>query len=188
MDGAARRTQLLDAARRRFAADGYRATTTSSIASEAGVSEPLVFKHFASKEELFRLSIVEPMLDLLREHTEARSADASVTDQEHALRDFLRTWAALVRDERALAMTLLVELNEFPDVAAELAVLIRDHVADVGAQIAASTDRPEYRDFDAAVATWSSLAAATVAGLVADDIDEFVDEHVRILLHGVRAS
>jgi AcrR family transcriptional regulator len=185
MAGTARRSHLLSVARTRFAEHGYRATTTSSIAVAAGVSESLLFKHFASKEELFRLSIVEPMLDLLRTRTADQTPSGNVAGHEAALRQFLGAWAALVRDERRLVLTLLSELNEFPDVAAEVAAMVRTHVAEVGKQIEVTTDRPEYRDFDPMVATWSGLAAATVAGVVADDPDAFVDEYVRILLHGV---
>ena len=187
MDGAARRTHLLDAARRRFADDGYHSTTMSSIAQQAGVSEPLLFKHFGSKEELFRHAVVEPLLDLLRAHTGEHPSDDPIEDHEHAMRRFFRAWASLVRDERTLAMTLLAELNQFPDVARELATIVQDHVRALAKQIASTTDRPEYRRFDHDVATWSSLAAATFAGIVADDLDGFVDEYVDILLHGVRA-
>lgn len=190
MAGAARRTHLLAAARRCFADGGYRATTLSSIAQEAGVSEPLLFKHFGSKEGLFRASIVEPMLALLRERTFRSPADEPepVEDQQLALRSFLVTWANLVRDERSLALALLADLNQFPDVGAEVAGMVRDHVDAVAGHIAATTDRPEYRRFDPVVATWSGLAAATAAGLTTDDPEGFVDEYLRILLHGVLAS
>jgi AcrR family transcriptional regulator len=187
MAGAARRTHLLAVARRCFADGGFRATTLSSIAREAGVSEPLLFKHFESKEELFRLSIVEPMLELLRARAAEHPADEPVEDQQLALRAFLVTWAELVRDERSLALTLLADLQQFPDVATELGELVRDHVDVVAHHIAATTDRPEYRHFDPVVATWSGLAAATAAGLTADDPEAFIDEYLRILLHGVLA-
>ena len=186
MDAAARRTHLLAAARRRFADDGYHITTTSSIAREAGVSEPLLFKHFSSKEELFRLSIVEPMLELLRVHMGERPPDEPVEDHEQALRSFFVAWAALVRDQRAVAMTLLAELNRFPDVGLELWSILQQHVTDMAARNAATTDRPEYRRFDHTVATWSGLATATVAGLVADDLDAFVDEYLQLVLRGIR--
>lgn len=188
MDGAARRAHLLSAARLRFAEDGYHATTMSSIAREAGVSEPLLFKHFGSKEELFRLSIVEPLLELLRAHTGGHPSGEPVSGHDQALRRFFLAWASLVREERALAMTFVAELNRFPDVALELADMLRQHVDAVAAQNAAITDRPEYRRFDTVVATWSGIATATVAGLVADDLDAFVDAYLDILLHGVRAS
>lgn len=188
MAGTDRRAQLLLVARREFADSGYRATTTASIARAAGVSEPLIFKHFGSKEELFRFSIVEPMLALLRVHTGEAGGDVPVADHELALRRFFEAWARLVRDERSLALTLLAELNEFPDVAAELGAMLRQHVGEVSRRIANSTNRSDYRRFDPVVATWSGLATATVAGLVADDPDAFVEEYLRILLHGVLAT
>lgn len=188
MAGTARRAHLLFVARRVFADRGYRAATMSSIARAAGVSEPLLFKHFGSKEELFRRSTVEPLLELLRSHTDDAGDGAPVADHEQALRRFFATWARLVHDERSLALTLLAELNAFPDVGAELAEMLRQHVEAVSRRIASSTDRAEYRRFDPVVATWSGLAAATAAGLVADDPDAFIDEYVRILLNGVLAS
>lgn len=187
MAGAARRAHLLAVARRCFADGGYHATTLSSIAREAGVSEPLLFKHFGSKEELFRLSIVEPMLELLRTQASRQPAQDPLEDQQLALRSFLVTWARLVRDERSLALALLADLQQFPDVGAELGEMVREHVDAVAGHIAATTERPEYRRFDPVVATWSGLAAATAAGLTAADPEAFVDEYLRILLHGVLA-
>lgn len=49
-----RRAQLLIVATRLFAAKGYDETTTAAIAGEAGVSEPVLYRHFSSKLELFR--------------------------------------------------------------------------------------------------------------------------------------
>jgi AcrR family transcriptional regulator len=47
------RRKILDAARARFAADGFAATTIRRIASDAGVNPSLVMQFFTSKEELF---------------------------------------------------------------------------------------------------------------------------------------
>lgn len=43
---------ILNAAFVLFSADGYHATSTSKIASKAGVSEGLIFRHFKNKEGL----------------------------------------------------------------------------------------------------------------------------------------
>jgi TetR/AcrR family transcriptional regulator len=48
-----RRNQLLGIAKRLFSEGGFENTTTKAIASAAGVSEAIVFRHFASKEELY---------------------------------------------------------------------------------------------------------------------------------------
>lgn len=49
-----RRQQILDAAFDRFAQYGFRGTSIDDIARTAGISRPLVYQHFANKEELFR--------------------------------------------------------------------------------------------------------------------------------------
>lgn len=53
MAGDERRDQILRVAMQRFSKNGFRGTTTKRIAEEAGVSEAMVFKHFANKEELY---------------------------------------------------------------------------------------------------------------------------------------
>jgi AcrR family transcriptional regulator len=49
----ARRAAVLDTACRIFSQGSYRGTTTAEIAREAGVSEPILYRHFASKRELY---------------------------------------------------------------------------------------------------------------------------------------
>jgi TetR/AcrR family transcriptional regulator len=48
-----RRTQLLGIAKRIFSECGFENTTTKAIATAAGVTEAIIFRHFASKEELY---------------------------------------------------------------------------------------------------------------------------------------
>ena len=53
MAGGERRLQILRLAVRLFSQRGFRGTTTKEIALAAGVSEAMVFRHFATKEELY---------------------------------------------------------------------------------------------------------------------------------------
>src|SRR2546421_6229031 len=53
MTGENRRLQILRLAVRLFSQRGFRGTTTKEIALAAGVSEAMVFRHFATKEELY---------------------------------------------------------------------------------------------------------------------------------------
>lgn len=53
MTGEDRRLQLLRVAMSLFSQHGFRGTTTKEIALAAGVSEAMVFRHFATKEELY---------------------------------------------------------------------------------------------------------------------------------------
>ena len=53
MLGEERRLQILRVAMRLFSQRGFVGTTTKEIALAAGVSEAMVFRHFATKEELY---------------------------------------------------------------------------------------------------------------------------------------
>ncbi len=53
MSGDERRAQIIEASAELFARKGFRGTTTREIAEGAGVSEAMIFKHFATKEELY---------------------------------------------------------------------------------------------------------------------------------------
>ena len=62
MKAADRRRQLLDSAARCFAMHGYRGTTTAMIAAEAGISEPIIYRHFRNKHDLF-VALIEKVAD-----------------------------------------------------------------------------------------------------------------------------
>ncbi|HZO34378.1 MAG TPA: TetR/AcrR family transcriptional regulator [Gaiellaceae bacterium] len=49
----ARRQAVLDTACGVFAASSYRGATTAQIAREAGISEPILYRHFGSKRDLY---------------------------------------------------------------------------------------------------------------------------------------
>ena len=53
MSGDERRSQILRHAIKLFSQSGFRGTTTKEIARAAGVSEAMVFRHFATKSELY---------------------------------------------------------------------------------------------------------------------------------------
>ena len=53
MAGEERKLQILRVAVHLFSQRGFRGTTTKEIAQAAGVSEAMVFRHFATKEELY---------------------------------------------------------------------------------------------------------------------------------------
>jgi AcrR family transcriptional regulator len=65
-DAATTRQLLLDAARRRFATDGYAATFVRDIANDAGVNVALINRYFTSKEGLFRACLLGAVDDLRR--------------------------------------------------------------------------------------------------------------------------
>lgn len=53
LPAAERRLAIVDAALSVFSSGSYAGATTAEIAREAGVSEPILYRHFASKRELY---------------------------------------------------------------------------------------------------------------------------------------
>jgi AcrR family transcriptional regulator len=56
-----RRAQVLEAAREVFLTSGLAGATVKGIARAAGVTETAIYHHFASKDELFRKAVEEPL-------------------------------------------------------------------------------------------------------------------------------
>ena len=48
-----RRAAIIDAASRMFSERGFRGTTTRELAAAVGVSEPVLYQHFETKQELY---------------------------------------------------------------------------------------------------------------------------------------
>jgi AcrR family transcriptional regulator len=65
LPAAERRQALLEAASLVFAKSSYSGATTAEIAAEAGVSEPILYRHFGSKRELY-LACLEQAWQRLR--------------------------------------------------------------------------------------------------------------------------
>src|SRR5207344_2664777 len=59
--GADRRRLILSGARDAFLASGYAGARTKDIAERAGITEAVIYRHFASKEELFEEAILSPL-------------------------------------------------------------------------------------------------------------------------------
>lgn len=75
LDARTRRDLILKSATQIFARYSYRMAAVADIAREAGTSEPTVYKHFASKKELF-LTILEKVgSSLLKSWQEAASRE-----------------------------------------------------------------------------------------------------------------
>lgn len=84
------RSEVLAAARRRFARDGYDNTTIRAIATDAGVDPALVHHYFGTKQELFRTAAAFPV-DLEGLVTDV--ADGTDTERAEVLaRFFFDVW------------------------------------------------------------------------------------------------
>lgn len=84
LSGEERREQLIQTAIRLFSQNGFRGTTTREIARAAGVTEALVFQHFANKDELYAAIldskanevVADEFIEELRQHAARRDDEA----------------------------------------------------------------------------------------------------------------
>jgi AcrR family transcriptional regulator len=102
-DAAATRLALVQAARRRFAFDGYRATTVRDIAADAGVNVALINRYFVSKEGLFRAC-----LDRAKLEQEPVPDGSGGSDRERALGGLIRHIIRSPTDEDSMQLLLLL--------------------------------------------------------------------------------
>lgn len=78
----ARRSSILEAARRAFSETGdVNGTTIKVIAEHGKISEGVIYRHFESKDQLFFEAVVEP----LREAVDALVAASEIVDRDEPL-------------------------------------------------------------------------------------------------------
>lgn len=98
------RQAILAAARARFAADGFTATTIRRVAADAGVDASLVMQFFRSKNELFAAVMSVPADALARFSGAFEGADDGLG--ERVVRAFLEVWEEDVRSSEPLMAML----------------------------------------------------------------------------------
>ncbi len=98
------RQAILDAARARFASDGFAATTIRRVAADAGVDASLVMQFFGSKNELFAAVMSISPGALSRFGTAFEGPDDYLG--ERVVRAFLDAWESSPQDSEPLVAML----------------------------------------------------------------------------------
>ncbi|MET0957656.1 MAG: TetR/AcrR family transcriptional regulator [Solirubrobacterales bacterium] len=99
LSAADRRGALLAAAAREFGERGYSGTRLDVIAAAAGVTKPIVYRHFASKKDLYLALLARHEHDLAG-FTERGLAAHGDEPPELMVRAILDDWLDYVRDNR----------------------------------------------------------------------------------------
>ena len=157
---AERKRQLLAHAKQLFVANGYHNTTTEKIAQAAGVSEPVLYRHFDSKKNLF--------LEVLREIRQAtlerwRAKTAELPDplaKLHAISDmYLGSMKEHAVEFRIMHRTLIESADE------EIAAFLRDFYIDSENLLAQIIGEGQHsgvfrRNLDPRVGAWELIRTA----------------------------
>jgi len=85
MTGGERRLQIVRVATSLFSQRGFRGTTTKQIAQAANVSEAIIFRHFATKEELYAAILDDKACTADHEETCAAMTDVMRTGDDAAV-------------------------------------------------------------------------------------------------------
>ena len=102
------RRLLLGAARRLFGENGYNGTSTQAIAAAAGVTEPMVFRHFGTKARLFQEAAVAPFVDYIESYLdEYRAREHGRLSPEDEGRVFLEGLFTALHEQRDILVALL---------------------------------------------------------------------------------
>ena len=187
---------ILSAARVAFGQYGFNGTTTAAIAQRAGVSEPLVYRHFGTKDALFDAAVLTPFTDLLtRLLTEWQGRRPgtlpTVEEAENLFNDLIR----LFLEEREVILPLLAVYhfgNPGGSLKSRLEYAMREVVAIVEHRAAGEAAIRGYTGVDipalARIMVGVCFSVVTFPRLF--DMDHlprtrFVREMARLTMHGV---
>ena len=136
MSGRERREQLVEVGRKLFAEKGFEAVTIEEIAAKAGVSKPVVYEHFGSKDGLYAVIVDREMNVLLAMVTDSLTADnprALLEQAARALFDYI--------EERSDGFRVLVRDSPVAQNTGNFASLLRDVASQVDERLAREFDR-----------------------------------------------
>jgi AcrR family transcriptional regulator len=111
-----RRGLIEDSAARLFAERGYAATTVEDIVAEAGVSKPMLYRHFESKQELHM-----KLLEHRRDELAAAPLDSFIQgdgEPEQRLPAMVDAWFAHVEQHPDTSRILFQDASGDPDIQA----------------------------------------------------------------------
>jgi AcrR family transcriptional regulator len=157
---AERKRQLLAHAKQLFLTLGYHATTTERIAAAAGVSEPVLYRHFDSKKALFLEVLAEVRAATLdRWHAEA-AGPADPLARLHAVADMYLGSTREHAVEFRILHRALVEAGD-EEVVAVLRAFYLESEAFLAGIIAAGQQSGVFRrSLDPRVGAWELIRTA----------------------------
>ncbi len=184
-----RRAAVLGCACRVFARGSYRGTTTAEIAREAGVTEPILYRHFESKRDLYLACLEETWRRLRARWDDAVAAEPDPADW---IRAIAHAFFAAERDRPIVSILWVQALAEASE-DAEIRRYMRRHMREVHAYVADLTVRAQAEggvlpDRDPHAEAWLFISlgllkmiSGRLGGLVEEDFPAIVASRRRWL-------
>lgn len=184
-----RRASLLESACTVFSRGSYRGTTTAELAAAAGVTEPILYRHFDSKRALYLACLEDAWVSIRAAWDEAVAAEPDPALWIAAMgRAFIES-----REHRPVVSNMwlqgLAEATEDPEIATFMVAHMREvhaHVADVVRRAQAAGGVPADRDDAAEAWIFISLglllmADSALGGLMEHDWPKIRESRIRWL-------
>ena len=112
-----KRRQILDAAVRVFARDGFHTSRVGDIAEEAGVAHGLLYHYFSSKDEVLQTVFRENWAQLLERFEAVEASDEPADEKLRGIvKILLRTW----RNDPGLVTVMVREVGRSPQLATQV--------------------------------------------------------------------
>jgi AcrR family transcriptional regulator len=191
---AARRGQILEAARRVFAERGFRRATTREVARAAGISEGTIYNYFEDKDALL-MAILEELNETERRAEEFEEGMDS--DFRGFLEGYLRRRMSLIWQNREVFRVVLSEMLVDAGLRETYLRRVVEPTMKIGEEnLRARVERGEVWETDAPLAVRAVAGAVLgvlVLGLLGDEEigsrwDEVSDVLAGLLLHGLDAA
>ena len=181
LPAAERRLAIVNAAIDVFTTGSYRGTTTAEIARAAGVSEPILYRHFASKRDIY-LAALDHVWSQARARWEEALADSP--DIGSAFASMTRTHVSIHECKFQLAELWVQALSEAAE-DPELRRHLRRHMREVHHFTAAVIRRGQeegtlHASRDADAEAWTFLAGG-VLGMVGRRIGLLNEQEVEAI-------
>lgn len=197
LPAAQRREQLLDTAVGLFAEKGFAGATTAELAKAAGVTEPIIYRHFVSKKDLF-VAVIDRTSELVTQTWERQLKTAR--DPAHRLRRLIGANPMISDRGRGFYRVIIQAMMEIDD--EEILKAIQRHITalhrfvsqEVGA---AQTEGAVSRYYSPEVTAWTLLhlglgygvlEALNIPGHAVDDRGVRVRDLIERLMLGDKAK
>jgi AcrR family transcriptional regulator len=194
------RRLIMEAAADVFSRKGYEMTTTDDIAIEAGVARSVMFRHFATKADLFRAAVLQPFMDLLTTFKASLEAELDeLWDEERLMRTVVEIVYDSFRGHRTgiLAMATLQGVDDAAN--REAQGVLNDAFAEVAKLSVAENERrgwPPQRNLELSIRIVMGMIASmsVLDGLFVPQgrrrpsRNQLIEQLTQVALHGVQAE
>jgi AcrR family transcriptional regulator len=182
LPAAERRAEVLSCACRAFSRGSYRGTTTADIARSAGVTEPILYRHFESKRDLYLACLDHTWRSLRALWDEALQDEP---DPAHHVRALGQAFFRSERDRPVISNLWIQALSEASE-DVEIRGYMRRHLRDVHAYVSDVITRSQAAggilpQRDARAEAWLFLAvgllkmtSVRLGGLFEDDFPAII--------------